>query len=75
LSPSWNSNTPKMLWIKKRTPTPFSFIIVIFELAFESFKEFGGASLYIWTKFFVCYIQISQNIVPLVVLLIPLKRA
>ncbi len=52
LSPSWNSNTPKMLWTKKRTPTPFSFIIVIFELAFESFKEFGGASLYIWTKFF-----------------------
>jgi hypothetical protein len=33
-----------MLRIKKRTLTP-SFIIFTFRLTFESFKEYGGASL------------------------------
>jgi hypothetical protein len=33
-----------MLQIKERTPTFFSSIVFIFGLAFEAFKEFGGAS-------------------------------
>ncbi len=36
-------STPKMLQIKKRTPTP-SFVVFTFRFAFESFKECGGAS-------------------------------
>jgi hypothetical protein len=35
--------TLEVLRIKERTSTP-SFVIFIFRLAFESFKEFGGAS-------------------------------
>jgi hypothetical protein len=37
--------TPKMLQIKERTPIPSYFVIFIFKLAFESFKECGGASI------------------------------
>jgi hypothetical protein len=36
--------TLEMLRAKERTRTPFSFVIFIFGLAFESLKEFGGAS-------------------------------
>jgi hypothetical protein len=34
--------TLEMLEIKECTPTPFSSVIFIFELTFESLKEFGG---------------------------------
>jgi hypothetical protein len=37
---------PKVFRIKERTPTPFS-VVFIFELTFESFKEFGGASMHL----------------------------
>jgi hypothetical protein len=35
--------TPEMLQIRKHTPILFSFIVFTFKLAFESFKECGGA--------------------------------
>jgi hypothetical protein len=37
--------TPKMLQIKNCTPIPSYFVIFIFKLTFESFKECGGASI------------------------------
>jgi hypothetical protein len=33
-----------VLQAKERTPIPFSFVLFTFELAFESYEEFGGAS-------------------------------
>jgi len=37
-------STPEVLQVKKRTLIPFSSILFIFGLAFESFKECGGVS-------------------------------
>jgi hypothetical protein len=36
--------TLEMLWVKEHAPIPSSFNVFTFELALESFKEFGGAS-------------------------------
>jgi hypothetical protein len=41
---------PKMLQVRKHTPTLSSSIVFTFELAFESFKECGGASLETYPK-------------------------
>jgi hypothetical protein len=37
--------TPKMLWAREHTPTPYSFIVFTFKLTFESFKECESASI------------------------------
>jgi len=37
-----------VLQTKERTPTFSSFVVFTFNLAFESLKEFGGASPPIW---------------------------
>jgi len=38
-------STLKVLRVKEHIPTPFSSIVFTFKLAFESYEEFGGASL------------------------------
>jgi hypothetical protein len=47
-SPSWSSNmpffTPKVLWTKEHTPTPYPSIVFTFGFIIESMKEFGGVS-------------------------------
>ncbi len=37
-------STPKVLWTKVRTPTPFPSVVVTFGLAIKSIKELGGVS-------------------------------
>ncbi len=46
--------TPEMLWTRECIPTPFSFIIFTFKLAFESYEEFGDASKVMCWYFALC---------------------
>jgi hypothetical protein len=43
----------EMLWIREHTPTRFSSVVSTFKLAFEFFKECGGASLHMIRIIFV----------------------
>jgi len=52
-------STLEALWIKECIPIPSSFVIFMFRLTFEFYKEFGGMSVgmpYIWSTnvFFTC---------------------
>ncbi len=38
-------STPKVLQVREHIPIPSSFDVFTFELTFESYEEFGGASL------------------------------
>jgi hypothetical protein len=38
-------STPKVLWTKERTLTPYPYVVYTFGLEVESIKEFRGASL------------------------------
>jgi hypothetical protein len=37
-------STPKVLWVRECTPTPYPSVVFTFGLEVESIKEFGNAS-------------------------------
>jgi hypothetical protein len=65
--------THEVLWARERTPTPSFPLFFIFGLAFESFKECGGASIrgvtfcdfVLGLGYFIGYSKINDLIVPL----------